>query len=281
MAMTVPCTSCGAFLADDDLQCPRCGTLASPRWGASVFAEAPPGEPSSHGPVADETLVETGDPAPWSIPVREGPAAEVIEPRVGDADPFRALAVTVLGVALCAALVAGVTALFSSGGDAPRSGDDLASARSAEEEPQVLGDQVTAPTATSSTTSTAPPETSSTTTSSSTSTTTTSTTTTAPSPSSGDVPQLSSSFRSGWVAQLTSVPISAGTEALESAWERLRGEVPGAVATRSDEWPSMRDGYWVLVEAGPFGSEGEVDDFCASVGRSGDSCLPRMLADRR
>ena len=92
----------------------------------------------------------------------------------------------------------------------------------------------------------------------------------------GSVPALSTSFR-GWLAQLTSVPYSAGTDGLAEEWQRLRGAVPGAVAARSDDWSAFRDGFWVLVDPGPFSSADDVRAFCARAGFDGDSCLPREL----
>ena len=252
--MTVPCTSCGNPLAADDLRCARCGTLAPPRWGASVFAEAP-----------EEQPVE----APWSIPIRDRDDEE--PPPAREVDPFRAVAyAVVIMVALSGLVVAASQLIGSRGGD-----DDVASSRGARDDVEVLGESVTIPSTSTSTT------TSSTSTTSTSTTTTSTTSTTRPAPSSGDVPTLSSSFRGGWVAQLSSVPVSAGSARLEAAWEKVRPDAPDTVAARSDEWPSLSPGYWVLVEPGPFGSEDDVRAFCASIGRSSDACLPRMLADRR
>src|SRR5690606_30246001 len=119
------------------------------------------------------------------------------------------------------------------------------------------GDDVTAA-ATSSTTRAATSTTSSSSTSTSTSTTTntstTTTTTAPPATGAGSVPVVPASFRGGWVAQLSSVPASAGTSSIEAAYARIRADVPGAKAARSDEWPSMAPGYWVFVETG-FASE--------------------------
>jgi hypothetical protein len=111
---------------------------------------------------------------------------------------------------------------------------------------------------------------------------TTTTTTAAPATSGGSAPQLSSSFREGWVAQLVSVPTSAGTARVEDAWRAARSYADGAVVARSDEWPSMQPGFWVVVDPGPFTSADDVRAFCASVGHAdrGD-CLPRQLDGRR
>jgi hypothetical protein len=274
--MTVPCTSCGEALTPDDLRCPTCGTLAPPRPGASVFvSEGPAPRWAGDGtPSRDETLVE-----PWSIPIREAPrpAGPVA---AGPSDSARAVTYGVVVVAVLVAVVALASSVLGSGDDDVASGGDSTTTEP-DTDAEVLGD-VEAGDATTTTTST------STTTSSSTSTTSTTTTappttttTTVARASTGKVPALSPSFRSGWVAQLTSVPVSAGSSALEASWDRVRADVPGAVAARSDDWPSLSPGYWVLVAPGPFGSDDDVRAFCSSAGRSSDSCLPRMLADRR
>lgn len=277
--MTVPCTSCGEALTTGDLRCPTCGTLAPPRPGASVFAPEGPaplwaGDPGDDGDAADgqdETMVE-----PWSIPIRESPRpAEPVG--AGPSDSMRAVTYGVVVVAVLVAVVALASSVLGSGGDDVASGGDSTTTEP-DDDAEVLGDVRADDVAT--TTSTSSTTTSASTTTTTTTTTTTSTTTVAR-PSSGKVPALSSSFRSGWVAQLTSVPASEGSSALEASWERVRADVPGAVAARSDDWPSLSPGYWVLVAPGPFGSEDDVRAFCSSAGRSSDSCLPRMLTDRR
>lgn len=281
-------------MADGDVRCPTCGALASPRPGASVFAHEATeprwaGEPET---AWDEpTVVGDRPPAePWSIPIRPGAPP----PRVMDAparEPMRLVTYAAVVVAVLAGVAVLAAQVLGTGGDDVASGGDA---------PAVLGDEIggegpaagdtgtsttDGPEGTSdSTTTTSAPTTSSTSTTSPSTTAapaTTSAPTTTAVPSSGSVPTLSPSFRSGWVAQLSSVPTSAGSSSLEAAWERVRSDAPDAVAARSDEWPSMRDGYWVLVDAGPFASEDDVRSFCAGIGRSGDACLPRMLSDRR
>jgi hypothetical protein len=268
--MTVPCTSCGQALTPDDLRCPTCGTLAPPRPGASVFAPEAPASRRTEEPAEpqDETVVE-----PWSIPIRDSP--RVAEPvGAGPSDSMRAVTYGVVVVAVLVAVVALASSVLGSGDDDLASGGD-STTTSERDDNEVLGDVEAAD---ATTTSSAPATTTS---SSSTTTSTTTSTPTVARASSGTVPVLSPSFRRGWVAQLTSVPASAGSSALESSWERVRADVPGVVAARSDEWPSLSPGYWVLVAPGPFGSEDDVRAFCSSAGRSSDSCLPRMLTDRR
>ena len=249
IAMTVPCTSCGEPLHDHDLECEHCGTLAPPRSASSVFAPGP----------FDDTAVE-----PWSIPIRESGVPE------GGARPLavglpRPLVYGVIVLGLLAGLVA-IAGALTGGGAAEATGrDDVA----------VAGDSVVG-----AETTTTQPKTTTSTSTTTTSTSTSTTTTTAP-VSPGSVPTLATSFRGGWVAQLTSVPVSAGTGRLESTFAAVRADAPSAVATRSDEWPSLRGGYWVVVAPGPFGSEEQVREFCSSIDRPAEGCLPRLLADRR
>ena len=74
-----------------------------------------------------------------------------------------------------------------------------------------------------------------------------------------------------------SAPV-AGTEALAEEWERTRAAAPGVVAARSNDWSAFGDGFWVLLDPGPFASADEVRAFCASAGLDGDGeCLAREL----
>lgn len=273
--MTTPCTSCGAPVAPGELRCPECDALA---------------------PVPDVADVDgdqtRADVPPWSIPIREpeatGPRAERRHP-VGAGrrpDLGRMAGLVLLAVAVLAlTVVIGAELLTDDGGGEPRAADVGTSdesagldARSVRAEGESAADEATTSTTASTTTT-------------STTATTTSTTQAPPPPTTttrpavpagtGSVPALSSSFRGGWVAQLTSVPYSAGTARLEAAWEVARGYAADAVAARSDDWTSLRDGYWVLVDPGPFSSADEVRAFCSAAGHADrDDCLPRELDGR-
>lgn len=217
---------------------------------------------------------------PWVIPVRE-PDPSVTAPST--AGLGQAVAVLVLGVvAFAAAMVfgAGILVEDTDGDDAGAevaaddSGND---AGSDDGSTRVEANEVAAgPTSTTEPAPTSEPtEPTSTTTSTSTSTTTTTTTTTSVDAGhTGSVPQLSSSFGGGWVAQLTSVPQRSGVDRLEEAWDTLRTDVSDAVVAVSDEWSTLRPGYWVFVHAGPFGSSQQASDFCERVDRE---CIPREL----
>lgn len=271
--MNMPCTNCGETLPVDAHRCPTCDALAPL-----------PGDPTH----LDETHVEEGQPAetqavPWAIPIREGSV------RTPGQDRLRPVVYGVLAVAL----VFGVLALGSSvlGGDDTEAASDLGpevAGETADADADVDADDTTT-TSTSTSTTAAADET---TTTSSTSTSTTApsstvapTTTTSPTAAGrapGSAPQLSSSFRGGWVAQLTSVPTSAGPDAAERAWSEARAYASGAVVANSDDWSSLQPGFWVVVDDGPFDSADEVQAFCASLEHaSGSDCMPRELTGRR
>ncbi len=267
------------------------------------------GAPTDAGPGADgrtrcdDCAAETAPP--WAIEIRD-PEVHAADGHVDPPATTRALAVLALGVAaLAGTLVLGSRLLVDdeplATGAAPDADvDELATDGSTTtsaptttrptttSSPTTTGPTTTGPTATTGPTTTAPATTGPTT---SDRTGTRGATTTAPATttgattgsgssegSTGRVPALRDDFAGGWVAQLTSVPTSAGTARLEQAWDDVRGEVPDAVAATSDEWDSLRDGYWVLVDDGPFASSDDVRAFCAGVAVE---CLPRELQGRR
>lgn len=263
--MSTPCTTCGEPLADDALRCPACGALASPQTD-----ETPTGE------------TRLDDAPPWSIPIRE-PA---VEP-AGEARPGRGRAVALASLAVLALVLAvalGSRLLGDDGSDTASRDpgtDEVASPAPAGIDADDVTTTTTAPTTTvaPTTTQTSEPEAASaptTTAAPATTTTVAMAMRTAPN-GTGSVPALSTSFR-GWLAQLKSVPYAAGTDGLAEEWQRTRAVAPDAVALRSDDWSGLGDGFWVLVEPGPFSSADDVRSFCASAGLEGDdACLPREL----
>lgn len=280
--MTTPCATCARPLDPADERCPGCDAPVPSAGDETVAVVA-----------VDATHVE--DAPPWSIPIREPAVAAraALQPR---RRPGPRLAI-VAAIVVVLALVVG-SRLLGDDQDA-----DTASVVTPDDEP-VRADEsggmgpgfAPRPTTTTTTTTPAPtPET--------TGAPTTVVIPTIPvAPTSvgapvaatpaprmvasqartgpngtGSVPALSTSFR-GWLAQLTSVPYDAGTDGLADEWQRIRGAVPGAVAARSDDWSAFRDGFWVLVDPGPFGSPDEVRAFCSSAGFDGEgACLPREL----
>lgn len=256
--MSTPCTTCGQPLHTDDDRCPACGALASP--------------------AVDETRAD--DAPPWSIPLREPRStAPPVEERAGRG---RTLGLVLLALGAFLLTVAlGNRLLGADSGTTPRETAQLDPVR-ADESGGIDGDAVRSEPTT--TTTTAPPTTTTvpetTTTTAAPATTAAPTTTvairTAPN-GTGSVPALSTSFR-GWIAQLRSVPFDAGTDGLAEEWERTRTAAPGVVAARSNDWSAFGDGFWVLLDPGPFESADEVRAFCASAGLDGDDeCLPREL----
>lgn len=276
--MSTPCTTCGEPLDPAVDRCPACTALASP----SVEETA----------VTDPDATRVVAAPPWSIPIRE-PAATVpstSRPASGRGPRVAVVAVVVV-VVVVLALLAGSRLLDSADDTGTASGatpsGDPVETDSAGTDPGFAARETTTTTAaaTPATTQTTGATSSATVPAPVAPTTSTAPTTSAPQASpartgpngTGSVPALSTGFR-GWLAQLTSVPFEAGTDGLSDEWQRLRGAVPGAVAARSNDWAAFRDGFWVLVDPGPFGSADEVRAFCASAGFDGDAaCLPREL----
>ncbi len=267
--MSTPCTTCGEPLDPTADRCATCGALASP---------------------ADATVVS--DAPPWSIPIRE-PAAVAAAP--DDERRGRTVGFVLLAVLVLAAAVVGATRLLDDDSGTTTGDTAQADPVGTDERGGFDPDAVRSSTTATTPTSAVPPT--SETTEPTTTTTAAPTTTSAPAPriapatppttaagpvrtgpnGTGSVPALSTGFR-GWLAQLTSVPYDAGTDGLADEWKRLQGAAPGAVALRSDDWSAFRDGFWVLVDPGPFSSPDEVRAFCARAGFDGDSaCLPREL----
>lgn len=267
--MSTPCTTCGEPLADDALRCPTCGALASP--GVDETR------------VVDQTR-SLDDAPPWAIPIREAaPAPAAASDARTPTGRTIALAALAIGVFVLTAMIG--TRLLgdddSSASSRDAGSDEVASP---DETGGLDGDAVAE---TTSTTSTSTSSTTETTVADTTTTTSTPTTSAAPTTTvdsfrtapngTGSVPALSTSFR-GWLAQLKSVPYDAGTAALAEEWERTRADVPGVVAARSSDWSAFGEGFWVLVDPGPFSSADEVRSFCESAGFTADgACLVREL----
>lgn len=212
---------------------------------------------------------------PWAIEIRDPAPAPAPAP---GPDPSRRgpgrrlVALVVLGIACFVATIALLGALLDGGDDAT---DEAAPTTST---PITFAPRdETTTTLSSAPSTTAPPETTTTTAPPTTTTTAPPTTTAAPAPATGSVPALSTSFGGGWVAMLTSVPYAAGEARLEAAWQEVRRFAPRARAARGEDWGSLSDGYWVLVDPGPFGSEADARAFCAGVDRSRSDCAPRQL----
>lgn len=83
-----------------------------------------------------------------------------------------------------------------------------------------------------------------------------------------------------WIAQLFSEPVSTGTATRDRRLTAVRAEVPEARYLRSDDYASLRPGYWVFYVPGPFEDGRAALRFCAEKGRtSGNECVGRYLSD--
>ncbi|MFE6160684.1 serine/threonine-protein kinase [Streptomyces sp. NPDC056486] len=99
--------------------------------------------------------------------------------------------------------------------------------------------------------------------------------TTEPSASSPDAPSASDS----WIAQLFSEPVGSGTAARDRRLAAVRKDVPEAEYLRSDDYASLRPGFWVIYAPGPFADGRAALRFCAERGRtSGNECTGRYLS---
>ncbi|MCZ7460899.1 serine/threonine-protein kinase [Streptomyces sp. WMMC940] len=101
---------------------------------------------------------------------------------------------------------------------------------------------------------------------------------TASTPSDPAVPPPSSGR---WIAQLFSEPVGSGTAARDVRLARIRETVPEARYLRSDDYASLRPGYWVIYAEGPFDDGRAALRFCAERDRTtANSCLGRYLSSR-
>ncbi|MEU3177726.1 serine/threonine-protein kinase [Streptomyces albidoflavus] len=97
-----------------------------------------------------------------------------------------------------------------------------------------------------------------------------------PSPSATPQPPSGGS----WIAQLFSEPVSTGTATRDRRLAAVRAEVPEARYLRSDQYASLRPGYWVFYVPGPFDDGRAALRFCAGKGRTGgNECVGRYLSD--
>ncbi|MGW0964109.1 protein kinase domain-containing protein [Streptomyces gelaticus] len=82
-----------------------------------------------------------------------------------------------------------------------------------------------------------------------------------------------------WIAQLHSEPVSAGVAARGQRLATVRRSVPEAEVLRSDDYASLRPGYWVFYAPGPFTDGRSALAFCAERGRTtANACIGRYLS---
>ncbi|WP_328496266.1 protein kinase [Streptomyces sp. NBC_00414] len=82
-----------------------------------------------------------------------------------------------------------------------------------------------------------------------------------------------------WIAQLFSEPVGSGTAARDRRLAAVRKSVPEAVYLRSDDYASLRPGYWVVYAPGPFTDGRAALAFCDERGRTTPTaCVGRYLS---
>lgn len=255
--------------------------------GETVAATDPPpshdDDNDAVGAVAAVPVAAATDD-PLSIPIREpGVTSERAARPPMDSEQRRLLALVGGGLALLVLAVVG--ALIIGGDDGVASDAEVAgsvldgsdvtgdAAGADDDEPDPTDPPTTATTASTVAETTTTVEATTTTTS-----TSTTTTTAAPvSSDTGDVPVLTpGQIGRGWVAQVTSVPQRSGGEALQRAYAVVEADAPSAVAIRSDDWPALRSGFWVIVIPG-YDTGADALAGCRA-NAQGDDCQGRFLS---
>ncbi|QDY76517.1 serine/threonine-protein kinase [Streptomyces qinzhouensis] len=79
-----------------------------------------------------------------------------------------------------------------------------------------------------------------------------------------------------WIAQLHSEPMAAGIAERDRRLAEIRATVPDAEYVRSDDYASLRPGFWVLYAPGPFADGRAALAYCEERGRQ--ECLGRYLS---
>lgn len=84
-----------------------------------------------------------------------------------------------------------------------------------------------------------------------------------------------------WVAQLASVPTDAGQDQLEAVYQDVLSQVPTAIVIASDDFASLRPGYYVVVATDSFADGYAALEFCEAHGRTETTaCVGRYLSNR-
>jgi eukaryotic-like serine/threonine-protein kinase len=82
-----------------------------------------------------------------------------------------------------------------------------------------------------------------------------------------------------WIAQLASVPVSAGFAKLQRELAQVRAEIPGAQYLVSSDYASLNPGYWVIYYLGSFSDGTQAIEYCAAHGRTSTTqCVGRFLS---
>jgi hypothetical protein len=93
-------------------------------------------------------------------------------------------------------------------------------------------------------------------------------------------PAKGSSRPSGiWIAQLASIPLTAGFSQLQQELDEIRIEIPGAQYVDSSNYASLHSGFWVVYYNGSFDNGNQALNYCASHGRTTkNQCVGRFLS---
>jgi eukaryotic-like serine/threonine-protein kinase len=84
-----------------------------------------------------------------------------------------------------------------------------------------------------------------------------------------------------WIAQLASVPVSAGPGQLQTVLAKVRLQIPSAQVLDSSQYASLNPGYWVVYYAASFTDGTQALDYCAAHGRpTRTQCIGRYLSHR-
>ncbi|MFJ3978079.1 hypothetical protein [Streptomyces sp. NPDC090021] len=84
-----------------------------------------------------------------------------------------------------------------------------------------------------------------------------------------------------WIVQLASVPKNDGEPARDQTLAAIREKVPTARVLDSDRYASLRPGYWVVYEPGPYATGADAVAFCHQAGlTSRNDCRGRYLSSR-
>ncbi|MFG1667040.1 serine/threonine-protein kinase [Streptomyces sp. Y7] len=82
-----------------------------------------------------------------------------------------------------------------------------------------------------------------------------------------------------WIAQLHSEPVSAGIGNRDRRLATIRRSIPQTKVVRSDDYASLRGGYWVFYAPGPFANGRAALNFCAQHDRDTvNACIGRYLS---
>ncbi|MEV0224776.1 serine/threonine-protein kinase [Streptomyces sp. NPDC050704] len=101
----------------------------------------------------------------------------------------------------------------------------------------------------------------------------------APSLPADETPAPTDASPGGWIAQLFSEPVGSGTAVRDQRLATIRETVPEARYVRSDDYASLRPGFWVFYAPGPFADGRAALAFCDERGRTtSTTCLGRYLS---